>query len=203
MQTNMNAPAIDETGLSGLAARLRSGDVSENPATRERSITIEAPAENPERRLVSELHLSPGARVALDHMHPSIHESFEVIEGRLGWKLDGRSGEAGPGETVDIPAGSWHDWWHVGDEPTICRVTVSPGDRFVEMISTIWGVGYDGFCDDRGTPKPLQLVAVSREFSDILVPRKPPVFIQKAVFGLLGRSPSVAATAASTPATRS
>jgi mannose-6-phosphate isomerase-like protein (cupin superfamily) len=178
--------SIDTSGLSGLAARLRSGDVSENPATRERVIALEAPAENPERRLTSELHLVPGAAVMLEHMHPRIEETFEVIEGRLGWKLDGKTGEAGPGETLEIPAGSWHDWWHVGEEPTICRVTVTPGDRFTEMVSTLWGVGIDGIGDAKGAPKPLQLVALSREFGDVFVPRKPPAFVQKALFGLLG-----------------
>lgn len=178
-------PHFDPSGLTGLAARLRSGDVSANPVTREYSIVIEAPAENAQRRLVSELHLQPGARVALEHMHPALDEAFEVLEGSLGWQLDGRTGVAGPGETVEIPRGSWHDWWHVGDTPTVARVTVSPGDRFVNMISTIWGLGVDGLTDKRGGPKPLQLVAVAREFEDILVPRKPPAAVQKLVFGLL------------------
>ena len=179
-------PEVDTSGLTGLAALIRSGDVSENPATRERSIVIEAPAENQERRLVSELHLQPGAAVALEHMHPGLDEAFEVIEGRLGWKLDGKTGEAGPGDVLEIPRGSWHDWWQIGEEPTVARVTVTPGDGFVNLISTLWGVGVDGFTDAKGAPKPLQLVAMSREFADILVPAKPPAAVQKLVFALLG-----------------
>ena len=169
-----------------LSEAIRSGDVSQNPATRERSITIEAPAENPERRLVVELHLEPGAAVILEHMHPAMDETFEVIEGRLGYKLDGKSGEAGPGERIEIQAGHWHDWWQLGDQQTVCRVTVTPGDRFVDLISTLWGLGADGQTDAAGKPKLLQLVAVSREFSDVFVPRKPPAALQKLVFGLLG-----------------
>jgi hypothetical protein len=119
-------------------------------------------------------------------MHPGIEERFEVIEGRLGWKLNGETGEAGPGDVVDIPAGAWHDWWQIGDEKTVCRVSVTPGDRFVELISTLWGVAVDGLADAKGAPPPLQLVAVSQEFSDIFVPRKPPRAVQKVVFGLLG-----------------
>jgi quercetin dioxygenase-like cupin family protein len=168
------------------ATTLRSGQVAENPVTRERSIVIEAPAENPERRLTSELHLEPGAGVLIEHMHPAIHETFEVIEGKLGWKLDDETGEAGPGDVVEIPAGSWHDWWHVGDRKTICRVTVTPGDRFVDLIAVLWGLGVDGHTDAKGAPGLLQLAVVSQEFSDIFVPRRPPVTIQKAVFGLLG-----------------
>ena len=181
----MTDPSTKTTTGGFSAAMLKSGQVSENPATRERSITLEAPAENPERRLVAELHLEPGAAVVLEHLHPAIHETFEVIEGRLGYKLDDETGEAGPGDVVEIPAGHWHDWWQVGDQRTICRVTVTPGDRFVDLIATLWGLGLDGQTDAKGAPGLLQLVLVSEEFSDVFVPRKPPAAIQKVVFGLL------------------
>jgi mannose-6-phosphate isomerase-like protein (cupin superfamily) len=162
------------------------GDVSHNPATRETSIVIEAPEENDEGRLVAELHLEPGAAVALEHMHPALHERFEVLEGQLGWKLDGEEGVARPGDALEIPARSWHDWWQVGDAKTVCRVTVTPGDRFIQLIETIWGLGVDGLTDDKGAPAPLQLVAISKEFADIFVPRHPPAAVQKVLFGVLG-----------------
>ncbi len=44
----------------------------------------------------------------------------------------------------------------------------------------------DGFTDAKGAPKPLQLVAVSRGFGDVVVPRKPPPAVQKVLFALLG-----------------
>lgn len=163
----------------------RAGDTFHNPVTRERSIVIEAPAESAGRRLVSELHLDPGAAVLGEHLHPAIDESFEVVEGRLGYRLDGREGEAGPGETIEIPAGTWHDWWHVGEAPTVCRVTVTPGDRFEQMIRTAWGLACDGLVNGKGMPRPLQLVALSTEFSDVVVFRRPPRPVQRMAFGLL------------------
>jgi hypothetical protein len=119
-------------------------------------------------------------------MHPALEERFEVLEGRLGWQLNGDEGVAGPGDSLDIPANAWHDWWQIGDEKTICRVTVTPGDRFLQLIEIIWGLGVDGQTDAKGSPKPLQLVAISQEFSDIFVPRKPPAAVQKVLFGVLG-----------------
>ena len=44
-----------------MAIQIRAGDVSENPVTGERAIVLEAPPENPERRLVVEMHARPGA----------------------------------------------------------------------------------------------------------------------------------------------
>ena len=161
------------------------GDTFINPVTRERTIVLEAPADNPERRLVSELHLDPGAAVLGEHLHPAIEERFEVLEGRLGYRLDGTEGEAGPGESLEIPAGSWHYWWHLGDGRTVCRVTVTPGDRFEQMIRTAWGLACDGRTNAKGMPGPLQTVALAREFSDVFVLKRPPPTVQRALFGAL------------------
>lgn len=164
-------------------ATARVGDTFRNPVTRERSILIEVPADNPERRLVSELYLDPGAAVLGEHLHPSIDERFEVLEGALAYRLDGVEGEAGPGETVEIPAGAWHDWWQTGRDRTVCRVTVTPGDRFEQMIRTAWGLACDGRTNRKGMPPLLQLVALSEEFADSLVFRRPPPAVQRVLFG--------------------
>lgn len=158
------------------------GDTFYNPVTGERAITIEAPAENPERRLVSELHLEPGAAVVGEHLHPAIDERFDVLEGHLAYSLDGREAEAGAGEAVEVPAGRWHDWWHPGEGVTVVRVTVTPGDRFVELIRTLWGLALDGKTNGKGMPGPLQLAAIGEEFSDVVVFKKPPPLVQRVLF---------------------
>jgi hypothetical protein len=48
------------------------GWTSENPVTGERSIVLEAPQDNPARRLVAELHVLRGGAVAGEHLHPAI-----------------------------------------------------------------------------------------------------------------------------------
>ena len=156
-----------------------------NPVTREGSILLIRPRDNPERRLVAELHLAPGAAVIGEHLHPTLEETFEVLAGRLAYRLDGVESEASAGETVEIPAGHWHDWWHVGDGRTVCRVTVDPGDRFEQMIRTSWGLANDGLTDAKGMPHLLQLVALAREFSDIVVFKRPPGAVQRVLFGAL------------------
>lgn len=161
------------------------GETFHNPITRERSIVLEAPADNADRRLVSELHLDPGAAVLGEHLHPAIEERFEVLEGRLAYRLGGVTGEAEAGEAIDVAPGVWHDWWQVGGAPTVCRVTVTPGDRFEEMIRTAWGLACDGHTNSKGMPNLLQTVALATEFSDILVFKRPPLPVQRVLFGAL------------------
>jgi mannose-6-phosphate isomerase-like protein (cupin superfamily) len=167
--------------MSGVEA----GYVSENPVTGERGIVLEAPPDNPARRLAAELHVRPGGAVAGEHLHPAIAERFEVIEGRLGVKLDGERSTIGPGEAVEVAEGRWHDWWQEGDEKAIVRVEVVPGDRFLEMIRTLYGLAVDGRTNAKGMPRPLQLVALAEEFNDVIVFRRPPRIVQRLLFGAL------------------
>lgn len=161
------------------------GFTFENPVTGERAITLEAPGDNAERRLVAEVHLTPEAAVAGEHLHPEIRERFEVLSGRLGVNLDGRRSELEPGEAAEVEPGRWHDWWNASDGESVVRVEVTPGDRFIEMIRTLFGLAVDGKTNAKGMPRPLQLVAIADEFSDVILFKRPPPPVQRALFGLL------------------
>ena len=163
----------------------RAGDLAWNPVTGERVIVLEGAEESPERRLAAEMHVLPGGAVAGEHLHPAITERFEVLEGTLGVKVAGQKSEATPGDAVDIPPGTWHDWWNAGEAEAVVKVTVTPGDRFSQMIITIFGLALDGRTNSKGMPAPLQLVQVAREFEDVIVFRRPPRLLQQALFGAL------------------
>lgn len=162
------------------------GFVSENPVTGERGIVLEAPQDNPERRLMVEMHVRPGGAVAGEHLHPVIRERFEVLEGRLGVSLDGERTTIGPGEAVEVPARRWHDWWQEGEHKAVVKVEVVPGDRFLEVIRTIFGLAVDGKVDSRGMPRPLQLIAIAQDFDDVVIFRRPPAPVRRLVIAALG-----------------
>jgi quercetin dioxygenase-like cupin family protein len=161
------------------------GWTSENPVTGERGIVLEAPQENPQRRLVAEMHVRPGGAVVGEHLHPAIVERFEVLGGQLGVSLDGERSSLGPGDAIEVRPGRWHDWWQEGDEKAIVRVEVTPADRFVELIRTLFGLAVDGKTNAKGMPSPLQLVAIAAEFDDVIVFRRPPRRVQRIAFGAL------------------
>jgi hypothetical protein len=54
------------------------------------------------------------------------------------------------------------------------------------MIETLFGLAQMGHVNRKGMPDLLQMVAVGREFSDVIQFRSPPPPIQKVLFGALG-----------------
>jgi quercetin dioxygenase-like cupin family protein len=163
----------------------RRGDVFENPVTGERAVVRIGTADTNENRLVVDLYLRPGARVAAPHYHPAIWERFTVVSGRVGFALNGRRAVAEPGQTVSVPIGVVHDWWNAGDTPAVARVEIEPADRFEAAILNTFGLAQDGKTDARGMPSLLQLVLLAREFDDAIRFTRPPRFVQRLLFPLL------------------
>lgn len=177
----------------------RRGQVLENPATGERVVMLTDPETHPDRVLVAHLHVEPGGRVAAAHSHPSITERFHVLQGEVGFLLGDRRTTLGAGQEAVVPAGTVHDWWQTGEEVAQVIVEVDPGDRFVEMVGTMFGLARDGKVDRRGLPHPLQLAVTAHAYRDVMVLASPPAWVQGLAFGILaplgrtlGRRPSYA-----------
>jgi mannose-6-phosphate isomerase-like protein (cupin superfamily) len=163
----------------------RAGQVFENPVTGERVVVLTDPDASPHGALVGHLTVRPGGRVAAAHMHPTIRERFHVLEGKVGFLLHKQEQVLGPGDTAEVPAGTRHDWWQLGEEEAQVVVEVDPGSRFVEMIGTLFGLARDGEVDKRGLPHPAQLAVTMREYDDVIVVASPPPWMQRALFGVL------------------
>lgn len=162
----------------------KAGEVWENRVTGERVVVRSAP-DGERDRLVADLYVAPGGAVALEHVHPAIHERFTVVSGRLGVKIDGRESVGRPGDVVDVPPGTRHDWWNAGDDEAHVVVEVEPAGRFEEMIVTAFGLANAGETDAKGRPSPLQLAATMREYEDVMFVTRPPRIVQRVVFGPL------------------
>jgi quercetin dioxygenase-like cupin family protein len=164
---------------------IRVGEVWENPVTGERATILELPSANPEGRATAELTALVGARVVGEHYHPAQVERFTVLEGELTLKLEGETSVLREGESAVIEAGMWHDWWNASDRDALARVEVTPGERFAHMVETLFGLARLGHVNAKGMPSLLQLALVAKEFSDVVVFRKPAPAVQGVIFGVL------------------
>ena len=91
----------------------------------------------------------------------------------------------GAGESARIPPGARHDWWQVGDEEAEAVVEVDPGDRFIEIVGTIFGLARDGKTNSEGLPGPLQLAVSASAYRDVIVFTSPPPAVQRVLFAFL------------------
>ena len=165
----------------------KAGDVIENPVTGERVVVRVGTEDSGGDLLVVDGYVKPGGAVTGEHVHPAIDEDFMVVRGRVGFRIDGRESIAEPGERLHVPAGTAHDWWNAGEEEAHVRVEIRPGARFEEMAINLFGLAQDGKTNSKGMPNLLQVAAFAREFSDVLYFTKPPLWVQRLLFGALAR----------------
>jgi Cupin domain len=106
-------------------------------------------------------------------------ERFTVLEGELTVKREGQTSILREGETGVVEPGVWHDWWNASDRDARVRGEAIPGERFSHMVETLFGLARLGHTNAKGMPNPLQLALCAREFSDVVVFRRPPPAVQR------------------------
>ena len=158
--------------------------VIENPVSGERAIVRRAPTSD-RSPLVADLYARPGAAVVGEHVHPASTETFTVVRGTLGVRLNGVESRAGAGTRIVVPPDTPHDWWNAGDDTAWIIVEVDPGGRFETMIRNLFGLAADGRTDTTGRPGLLQAALLAREFDDTIRFTTPPRAIQRSLFALL------------------
>ena len=97
-----------------------------------------------------------------------------------------RTGTALPGDIVEVPPGTIHDWWTEGDEPARVLLEVRPARRFVDAIITGWGLAAAGRTNAKGRPGILQIALMAQEWDDTITFASPPRWVQRSLARALG-----------------
>ena len=86
--------------------------------------------------------LPPGGRRPPAHRHVNCSEAFFVLEGRVGFELDGRELTGGPGDFLLVPRGAAHTFGNAGGEPARLLVLHAPAmDAYFEELHRLWASG--------------------------------------------------------------
>ena len=144
------------------------GQTLENPVTGERFTFTDTAATTGGELLAFELGLRPGGAVPISHVHPIQTERFEVIEGRMRFRLGRRTVEAGPGEVVEVAPGVRHDFANAGESEARVRVEVRPALAMEEMFAEVIEMANAGRMSRRGMPRNLlDLAVLARTYDDV------------------------------------
>ncbi len=173
------------------------GQTLENPASGERLTFRRTAADTGGELVAIDLELPPGARVPAGlHIHPRQEERFEVVTGRMRFRLGRRKVVAGPGTVVVVPAGMAHDFANAGEVQARVRVEVRPALKMERLFETAVALAREGRTIMNGIPKPLDLALFLREFEQEVQPAFPPRWAQRlalAPFAWLARRRGYAA----------
>ncbi len=164
----------------------KAGDMIENPIIGDRIVFRRTAAESGGELLELDLFATPGAQGPPEHVHPNQEERFTVLSGVLGASIGGQEHRFTAGEAFVVPAGTPHTWWNDGEREAHVRVEFRPASRMEGFLETIYGLAVDGKTNRRGLPNPLQLAVFAREYFDVNHVARPPLPVQRIVFGGLG-----------------
>jgi quercetin dioxygenase-like cupin family protein len=144
---------------------IKPGDTLENPVTGERFTFTETAASSDGELLAFELGLTPGGAVPIPHVHPIQTERFEVVEGRMRFRVGLRTVEASPGDVVEVEPGVMHGFANAGDQEARVLVEVRPALAMEEMFAEVIAMARAGRMTRRGMPRnPLDLALLARTY---------------------------------------
>jgi quercetin dioxygenase-like cupin family protein len=141
------------------------GQTLENPVTGERFTFTHTAATTDGKLLAFDFGLRPGGAVPIPHVHPIQTERFEVLEGRMRFRVGLRKVMAGPGDVVEVAPGVAHSFANAGDEEARLRVEVRPALAMEEMFAEVIAMAQAGRMTRRGMPRnPLDLALLARTY---------------------------------------
>ena len=141
------------------------GQTLENPVTGERFTFTHTSASTGGELLAFELGLVPGGAVPIPHVHPIQTERFEVVEGRIRFRIGLRTRVAGPGEVVEVAPGVLHAFANAGDDEARMRVEVRPALAMEQMLADVVAMAEAGRMTRRGLPRNvLDLAVLARRY---------------------------------------
>ena len=161
---------------------VRPGLVMENPVSGEDRVVFTKTAQQTGGEVFGlEVFIRPGAPGTPVMVHPLQDESFEIVSGSLDFHIGGQERRLEAGESLLIPKGTPHNWWNASDEETHALVELRPALRSEELFANIYGL----FNEKGAVPNPLQMAVLFNEHFNEGRLTKPPLLVQKALFGVL------------------
>jgi quercetin dioxygenase-like cupin family protein len=87
-----------------------------------------------------ERYLPPKQRPVPKVAHPTQSARLKVLQGRLHTAVGAQTREYGPGESFDVPAGTFHSAWNVDAQEALVLVEFSPAEGLLPFFEEVMGL---------------------------------------------------------------
>jgi quercetin dioxygenase-like cupin family protein len=160
--------SIADRRFTAVMTTIQPGQTLENPVTGERFTFTHTAATTGGELLAFDFGLRPGGAVPMPHVHPIQTERFEVVAGRVRFRVGLRTRIAEAGDVVEVAPGVTHSFANAGDEEARMRIEVRPALDMEEMFAEVIAMAQAGRMGRRGLPRnPLQLAALARRYARV------------------------------------
>jgi len=137
----------------------RTGDELYNPSTGHR-LRFRQTAADTGGALVEVESIYEGSSVAPpEHLHPGQEERFEVLEGELRVRVDGRERALSQGQRLTLAPGTAHTMWNPSAQPARVIWQTRPALSTESFFEAFWGPADDPEWEPPGAPRALELLA--------------------------------------------
>ncbi len=141
------------------------GQTLENPVTGERFTFTDTAASTGGELLAFDFALKPGGAVPIPHVHPIQTERFEVLAGRMRFRVGLRTVIAEAGDVIEVEPGVAHGFANAGDEEARLHVEVRPALAMENMFAEVVAMAKAGRMTRRGMPRSLrELASLARRY---------------------------------------
>lgn len=114
-----------------------------NPATGERVRFLRTAEETGGELLEMEDTWPSATHTVAEHVHPAMEERWNVLEGKVAFRIGGRERVLGPGEAITAGPGVPHSSRNVGGGPVRLRIEMRPGLRWEEFVRRLFAIADD------------------------------------------------------------
>jgi quercetin dioxygenase-like cupin family protein/uncharacterized protein YndB with AHSA1/START domain len=159
---------------------VKAGDVLELPQLGMRISFLRTATDTNGELLEYEVQGRPRGLPAQAHVHSLQTESHEVVSGALLVKMGGQNRVLGPGESIEIPAGTAHRHYAAGNGEGRVRVQLRPALRTEELLERLAELSARGAITSTGYPKPGAMADLILDFPNEGRGTQAPVAFQRA-----------------------
>jgi quercetin dioxygenase-like cupin family protein len=156
-----------------------------NPVTGQTIRFIQTAKDTNGALLEMESSFAPHSSEPVPHFHPIQNEVFDVLEGSISVRINGKVKVIKKGEQLQVPANTIHSMWnHTGDRAHV-NWKVQPALNTESFFETAMGLATEKKINKKGMPSILQTALMVRKFSNEFRLAKPGKIIQKILFSSL------------------
>jgi mannose-6-phosphate isomerase-like protein (cupin superfamily) len=165
----------------------KTNDIIENPVIGDKLQFLVTADDSKGTSLKIKLWNKIGAQGPPEHMHPKQTETFEIISGTAGIKLNGKEHILTAGQSITVPMNAPHKFRNAGDDELVMTAELKPALRTEYFLETLYSLAKKGKVNKDAVPKSfIHFMTILNEYYGESFIVGPPVPAQKLLSRVLG-----------------